>query len=259
MQAILCHGGAVAFARSVVSRRPISFSKFRVGRTVGFTPSPRALDVDEFVYEGGASKISVNYGSNNFIVIIEMTLDSNVGDFEVGNIMVFDDTGVPFAFGVRSTMVPKIRTRGLTLGSEMNIQMPVRILTTETPANVDVLVTRESSLPVVETENAVVLSPANMAEYPVYMVENFKASGRPALLYARTEDNTWWANPYFEDVSGPDFLTISGGYVGDKYQIPVGSVLYGFEFQDGRTINETLHGGTFGDGATPTLHGGLVF
>jgi hypothetical protein len=259
MQAILCLGGARAFARSIVTKRPITFGKFRVGRTVGFTPSAAATDVDEFVYEGNASKISVNYGSNNFIVVIEMTLDNNVGDFDVGNIMVFDSNGAPFAFGVRDTMVPKVRTRGTTLGSEMNIQLPIRLLTTETPANVDVLVTQESSLPVLATGEAIILTNANVSEYSVYLVENFKETGRPALLYADSERNMWWANSYFEDALGADFLTIFGGIVGDKYQIPVGRVLYGFEFGDGRVINEILNGGTFGDGADPILSGGLVF
>lgn len=254
MKTILTRNGARALSRSVVNGVAVSFLSFRIGSSFGFSPSVTASDVDKFVYEGDSSQIDVNFGVNprgngvnSTIFNVELTLDHTIGDFEIGNVMLFDQSGRGFAFGVRESAIPKFRSRRENLGSEIIIQFPIRILTEETPANVTTTVTRESSVPTVSSEQGLINTDSRLAEFPVYVVENFLGRGTPALLYASSQENIWWANPFFGNLNNLDFDTISGGRVGDGYQNPQGLIIFGGSFGDSRSNVTVLGGGSFSD------------
>lgn len=259
MKSILTHGGARALARSIVQQRPISFSKFRIGSSVGFTPSPRVEDVDKFVYEGSKSQINVTFGVNENIANVELALDHTVGNFDIGNVLLYDQNDTPFVYGVRESVIPKIRSTQFSLGSEISIQMPVRILTDETPAVVSTLVQKESSLPVVADETGLVALNSTQSEFPAYIVENFRESGRPAILYASSTQDKWWANPFFEDLNNPDYASISGGRIGDAYSIPIGFTLFGGSYLDQREVINIRSGGSFDDEEARIVSGGQTF
>lgn len=259
IQTILTKQGAIAFTRAMVLGKPVVIKKFRIGSLAGFTPKPIDTDVADFVYEGSQSQIKMKFGSSTAIAIVELTLDHSVGDFDIGNIMLYDDRDQPFAFGVRGSSVPKVRSQRSVLGTEMNIQFPLRILTDETPANVSVSVVDQKSLPVVATEEAVTSSLASQAEFPVYLCENFKGTNRPAILYADPARDMWWANPFFIDLASGLYGVISGGNVGDLYQAPAGKVLYGGEFKDSRLVQLTRDGGSFSETRTVESSGGSNF
>lgn len=259
MKSILTNLGSRAFAQSIVLQRPISFSKFRIGSTIRFTPSPSATDVDRFVYEGPAQQISVSFGGNDGIVNIEILLDNTIGNFDVGNVMVFDQNENPFCFGVRDAIIPKFRASADNLGTELSLQLPVRILTDEFPATVYTNVQKESSVPVSPTEESLVLINSTLAEFPTYLIENFKGTGIPAILHAGTTENRWFANPFFHDVASPDFNVISGGRVGDRYTRPLGEVNFGGSFGDRRNIVGQISGGNFEDNRNINIVGDRVF
>ena len=137
--------------------------------------------------------------------------------------------------------------------------MPIRVLTDEHPATVTTRIQKESSVPVVPTEQGLVNMSSLISEYPTYVSENFRNTGVPAILHASSETDRWFANPFFLDVNAPDFNVISGGRAGDRYTRPVGAVSFGGSFSDRRTIIRTRGGGSFGDRRPVTPIGGGVF
>jgi len=259
IKTILTQQGAIAFTRALVLGKPISIPKFRIGSLAGFSPKPNDTDVADFVYEGNASQIKLKFGSWTAVAVIELTLDHSVGDFDIGNIMLYDNRDQPFAFGVRSTSVPKVRSQRSVLGTEMNIQFPLRILTDETPASVSVSVIDQKTLPVVAVETAVTGTLPSVAEFPVYLCENFKGTNRPAILYADAANDMWWANPFFIDMASGAYGVISGGVVGDLYTSPAGKVLYGGEYSDKRVVSLERDGGSFNQTRSVEPSGGKNF
>jgi len=258
-EAILLTEGTKAIMAMIVNQVPLRFTKFRIGSTVSYTPRITDTDVRGYVYEGGADAMRWFLGENPEILVIELTLNSSIGDFNVGNIMAFDQNGKPFAAGVRTTPLPKIKTTTTQQGSELILQFAVRILSNEKASSLQVLVENSAAHPVVDTEDGLVGSPPGDAEFPLYVVQNFNGLNTPALLYADADNDTWWVNNMFQAYHEGYFTTLSGGRVGDKYSRPAGKLYFGGYFNKLDTSGGTLNGGTFGDNASSVSIGGGNF
>lgn len=249
-----------ALALSVVDQIPVGFSKFRIGKTVKFTPNFRASDVDGFVYEGRGDAIRTYMAKEGTAFIIEISLDHSIGNFDIGNVMVFDNqpTPKPFVYAVRDSAIPKVRTVENSIGTETKIQIAVPFLASDQPANVTVELIDFGTVPTVSTEAALTATQANQSPFPLYVVENFNETNMPALLYANAVTNQWFINPYFQDLANPARNVVSGGRAGDNYKVPVGKIAFGGEFGDNRIPN-VLGSENFNPNDVVIINGGGTF
>lgn len=257
--AILLTEGTRAIVAMIVNQIPLKFAKFRVGSTVGFSPRITDTDVRGYVYEGGRDSISFYVGDNKEILIVEVTMNSSVGDFNIGNIMIFDSNGKPFAYGVRDTPIPKIKTTQTQQGSEIVVQMAVRFLSNEQSSAVQVFVENESAIPVVDTETGLIAVDPSEAEFPVYIVANYNNLNVPALMYADADNDQWWVNIGFQPYQEGYFTQLSGGRVGDKYSRPAGKTYFGGYFSPLNSTGKKYSGGVFGDNSNFVSVGGGNF
>jgi len=249
--AILLSEGTKAMVASIVSNQAVSFSKFRIGSSVNYTPDINAVDVENYVYEGDRRSMRWYLADNPEILVIELTIKSSAGDFDVGNVMVFDNNNMPFCYGVRLTPIPKLRTTSTQVGSELIITMAVRILSNTRSSAVTVYLEEKAVIPVVATAEELLATEPDDAGFPVYVAENFKETNIPALVYADESQDEWWVNRFFMPYRFGRFNVISGGYVGDTYSRPFGALRNGGEFGEVKPDEEMIiDGGTFGDEAT---------
>jgi hypothetical protein len=198
----------------------ININGFQIGQDI-ITPDPTLTAVSTAVYIGSSSQIQYEILNNNTVVYV-ITLDETVGDFTIGNIGLFTNTGTMFAISALPIAEPKLSTSSLGLGTRRIFNI---IITLSQLATISEFVIEESqtgNLP--EVANETLLPNANTSVYDTYLCDvlNFTGRGFPGL--ASRFNGQWWFvqlgddaldMPYTEKEANARFGPLGGFYATD--------------------------------------------
>lgn len=231
----------------------IKITKVKVGSNL-ITPTSSMTDVSGLVWEGGVESIRYQV-ANDSTVIFKVTLDQNVGDFDIGNIGLYLDTGELFCItGLPAVSFKQKANLPDVAGNRRIFNIPIVLSGIATILDLSILIADEANIPSVNTE--LDLPDPLVAPFSVYEVLNHTQFGVPVL--ALRVDSNWWYIP--SQLSGgqgiqlspEDFDVIDPPQVGDAVRYNISTHL--FEKADGDD-NENGYMGIRGDNSSIILDG----
>jgi hypothetical protein len=179
------------------------------------------VDVDGFVYEGTESDISYAVNDNNSATFT-ITLDDNVGNFDVGQISLTIAGGVIFCKTVFPRKSPKYKSNlPSSAGNRLVFDIILEISDIQGCIDLTILQANYARIPEVNTEN--LLPSPDSATYNLYKVINHTLTGKPTLATPR--NGKWFYRDFSNDASvDRNILTIDPS-----------------KFQDGVTLNSIVY------------------
>lgn len=242
----------LAFLRAaLLSEAAITIASHHIGDSYGFFPDPNASEASgTVVYVGNASQTSNAFDSDGNVVF-SISLDETVGDFTIGNIMVFaaytntvDASLVPLWQTSLPTTFEKLRTAGADAGNTVVIRTTVNIEDGSAITSVNVYATNElyGIIPSVATEAN--LPTPGPSVNPQFVVQELGNTGAPGLAAIKTSTNQWYANGFFQRLDDHRLGWAFGGLFGDAYRIKSVSTIFGgfFETASGK-FTSVIDGG----------------
>lgn len=241
--AILLNAGLAEIVSDIAGSSNVKLNRYRIGRASGVlvptdpnVPNVYPLsdydrtDVVDFEYEGniglpGQGYIAATKISDNEVRFV-LVLNETVGDFEIGNVMLYDDSGSGFIFGSLPTgiTVQKYKTVGTNPGNRVVINLTVAATNLAQINTLNILASCCECIPSVPTQ--VDLPLPGSTPYDVYIVQNHTEIMRPFIAFRHFETNTWHGLPFSQSVESLDFGVMDGGTVGDIYQ--KGAIVYNY-------------------------------
>ena len=168
----------------------ITITGVKIGSNL-ITASSDMTDVSGKVWEGGTDYIRYQV-LNDSTVLFKITLTEDIGDFNIGNIGLYLDSGDLFAIVALPAVSEKIKNNPPdVVGNRRIFNIPIVLSGIATITNLSVLIADEASIPVVANETY--LPEPLVAPYSVYSVLQHTGFGAPVL--AIRVDSNWWFVP----------------------------------------------------------------
>jgi hypothetical protein len=199
----------------------IILNSFQVGEDIGFTPNlsmgaPEPLAI----YTGGADKMAAWYVSPYFLAI-RIFLPHAVGPFDVGNIMIFDDTGTPIVGGIARTVYKKyITISDMRAGNHLVLTLGLRSASQRDLSSSILLDNVGDALATISSvETELLLKPAPSSRIGIANIDAHTNDGKPVAAYkipSATGPDIWMGMALY-DIAEVASNTVSGGTMGDGY------------------------------------------
>jgi Collagen triple helix repeat (20 copies)/Phage tail-collar fibre protein len=195
VEAVITTAGITAAINAGVDGPQITVTGFRIG-SQSFADGAQALvtdtDVDGFVFQGTTSQISYTVVDQD-TVMWTISLDSTIGNFEIGQIGLLLSDNVLWAKAVYPAESPKYMSDPPnTVGNFKFYKILMRLANVANLINLTILTSDDANLPEVPTE--LVLPPALSSPFDCYMVDNHTHIGVPTTAL-RFNDN-WYHSPH---------------------------------------------------------------
>lgn len=204
-QTLISQVGLSAAARAGLYGPQISITKVKIGKDL-ITPTTAMTDVSGVVWEGDTSFIKYQV-LNESSVLFKITLDENVGDFDVGNIGLFLESGELFAIVALPSVSKKIKNNlPDVVGNRRIYNIPIVLSGIANIVNLSILVADEASIPVVANET--LLPDPLIAPYSAYSVLMHSKFGTPVIAL-RVDSNWWFIPAQLSEGSGYQFAASS--------------------------------------------------
>lgn len=191
---VITKAGRQAAIAAGVTGPKIEITGFRIGSksaTEGAVPNTSDTDVEDFVYESDASRISYSLMPDSETCQFLVTLDENVGDFDVGQIALMIGPTM-FSKSILYKKSPKWKTTlPLRVGNTRTYSIELTLSDVENCINLTLLKSTYTSLPEVPTEAS--LPVASSSIYNTYLVRNHTFLGIPTIASRQGDD--WWHTP----------------------------------------------------------------
>lgn len=171
-----------------------------------YGPSPDYTDAVDFVYEGDSDSLVLRQVSENE-VRLRIKMPTDVGDFDIGNIVYFTDDNIPFAMASLTRKVPKIAKRTRQTGNEFTLDSTILISNVMEILNINVVHTEELDPPYVA--NLDHLPEAIASPNSLYLVVNDYRVDRPTL--AMLAGGEWWTIPFISPLSNAVYGDVIDG------------------------------------------------
>jgi hypothetical protein len=195
----------------------------------------------------GTGSIRYHLRSEDEIQFI-LTLDQSVGNFYVGNIMLFDDTDTPF-MAASLDLPAKKEALSLPATTGNSLRYVINLKYTAAGKLVDVTITPpdNASLPLVATEAA--LPPVGAAPYDAYQIERLTKSGLPTVAL-RDPERGWYGVQGVRNIDDPGFDRVLDGGVSSRS--PYIETLGGGSYRDASVARTGANFGTYASVAGQT-------
>lgn len=156
----------------------VDITYFKIGSSL-ITPNPNMTDLPDVVYTGDSQQIAYQVVDTN-VVKFRITLDETVGDFNIGSFGLYTADDHLYCVATSTAVFPKIHTiPGTQIGNRRYLDVYIVMTAVSEILNLSIIQADEAALPTVATET--LLPPADLSEYPVYLVSLHTQYGRPAL------------------------------------------------------------------------------
>lgn len=168
----------------------ITITGVKIGSNL-ITATSDMTDVSGKVWEGGTDYIRYQV-LNDSTVLFKVTLSEDIGDFNIGNIGLYLDSGDLFAIVALPAISEKVKNNPPdVVGNRRIFNIPIVLSGIATITNLSVLIADEASIPVVANETY--LPDPLVAPYSAYSVLQHTSFGSPVL--ALRADSNWWFIP----------------------------------------------------------------
>lgn len=213
---VITKTGLAAAARAGMYGPEIRITGVKIGNNL-ITPNSSMTDVSGLVWSGGPESILYQV-ANESTVIFKITLDQTVGDFDIGNIGLYLESGELFCItGLPAKSFKQKQALPEAAGNRRVFNIPIVLSGIATITDLSILIADEANVPTVNTE--LQLPDPLTAPYSVYEVLNHTQFGVPVL--ALRVDSNWWFVPsqlaggQGYQFSSEDFDLIDPPLVGD--------------------------------------------
>lgn len=171
----------------------IKLTTYAIGDGAGIEPTGNETNVYGNIVKSGniADDMTVLRAGDNLLVY-KMTMGTDIGDFNVGNIGLFDENGNLFALLVYNQVRPKVAANPpQEPGNILRVQMGLVFANIASAVDVSFIDSATADLPTVATE--LELPSASVAPHNLYIVQNSSTVGGPAFAY--TDGTSWTFTP----------------------------------------------------------------
>ncbi len=173
------------------TKKPLVATKYKLGDAVGYVPELDQVDIKgEKLYEGqiaATEKISAN------VTKYRIGLDYGVGDFEIGELALFDKNDMCIAIGVESNPISK-RKNGLSKGNTLVLDAYLSMVGTNYAMWLDKLSSSNAySVPIIESVDR--LEPVANAVPNFYIIKAPDREQSTILAYT-SQSGLWEFNEY---------------------------------------------------------------
>lgn len=199
----------------------ITIGSFRIGEDIGFTPNPSYGIPEPFSVYTGSSADMRGWYVTPYYLAIQCVLPHNVGDFDVGNVVIYDTAGVPIVGGVGRAVQRKYASvSGSKVGNHLVLTLGLRSATKRNIASALLLSglgANYAATESVDTEQGV--TEATLSRISLLNIDTHSSEGRPVVAFKvpQTVGADLWMGVAMYDKTDAAALRISGGSVGDGY------------------------------------------
>lgn len=175
---VITDGGISAAIDAGSGGPEVKVSYFKIGSTV-ITPNRSMTNVTNLVYTGDASQIQYLKLDDSTIVYV-ITLEEDVGDFNIGNIGIFLEDDTMFSITTLVSPVPKWANDPPDIvGNRKKFNIMIHLDGIGDISDFTLLVLEESAIPTVSNQS--LLPAVDSAPYPLYLIWNHTKYGTPTL------------------------------------------------------------------------------
>lgn len=165
-------------------------TKFELGSDVNYQPSLTQTTVHNLVFSDTDPLAPGNFILNTLRISdtkvqIDFLVNNNIGDFQIGEIILKFSDGTPFLIGVLDNAFSKLKDPG---GNAFQVSMSINLINSDV-VEITSEVTVFNSLNVVNTEEDLPLLTAYSTN--VFIVNNYNSTGAWAVAYKDLIDLEW--------------------------------------------------------------------
>ena len=195
----------------------VRISSFKIGDEANGVLDEKDTAINgNLVYEGGSGEITVSVVSKDTIQF-HITLEPGVGEFNIGNIVLFTSEGVAYSKTVlpRQIYKHKYSPPEYILGSRISFVIAITRANIEEKISPQITTIDNANVPSVADHT--LLDEVNSVIYNVYNVQNHLQTGTPVLASSRSSDSSWFASPLMKYINDGFFNNFDGGTDGDRH------------------------------------------
>lgn len=215
---ILLDEGVNALVNAQANNVAVEIDSVVIGNDASSSIDPSDTSINgNQVFSGGASLIGVSTTGTDTIRFL-ITLDEGIGDFDVGNIVLFTSNNEAFMKMSLDTQVQKTASNlPSKIGNRLTFNAALVYNNVTSLVNVSILTQTDASLP--DVQDVVSLPNAGVATYNAYLLQNHEHLGVPTLALKRNTDNTWFGIPIMDYLKSADFGILDGGVDADEHLV----------------------------------------
>ena len=158
--------GIAAALQAGLGGPEIRVNKVKIGSSV-IQPNSSMTDVVDPVWEGNVDYIRYQVQDQRTFTFV-VSLDEEIGDFDIGNIGLFLDDGTMFCITTMVGKERKIANNPPQVGNRITLAVPIVLTGISGLIDLTIMVPDENSIPFLQTEAG--LPPANTAAFSVYEI-----------------------------------------------------------------------------------------
>jgi hypothetical protein len=221
-QSKILNEGNVLLTQSLTQQKKLKIKQYQIGDSSGFVPNGNEENqIGSLVYFGNENTIITSTLSNEEIRYT-ITLDEGIGNFTVGNIVIYGDLDdsndlKPFAIVSLNVGQQKIATIGNTQGNRIIIVFILKLSNNSGTVSVTIPNVQNSNLPNYETEKN--LPDAADSAFRSLTITSHSKLLKPSFGIKKESNNTWLGTPFMDRVDNPRFGWLWGGVCGDGRQL----------------------------------------
>lgn len=158
--------GIAAALQAGLGGPEIRVNKVKIGSAI-IQPNSSMTDVVDPVWEGNVDYIRYQVQDQRTFTFV-VSLDEEIGDFDIGNIGLFLDDGTMFSITTMVGKERKIANNPPQVGNRITLAVPIVLTGISGLIDLTIMVPDENSIPFLQTEAG--LPPANTAPFSVYEI-----------------------------------------------------------------------------------------
>lgn len=171
---------------------PLNIVKYVLGSDYGYTPTQDATGIKgEEVYTSSPTEIEV---INANVYKYQIGLDYNVGNFNFGEVALYDDKDNCVAVGVSEDIISKLKTSGSSGGNSVILGVYMSMAAKNYAMWIDALASdNQYSVPILESvDNLSTTADA----YPNFYIVRGASSQQSSILAYTSKDGLWYFDAY---------------------------------------------------------------
>jgi hypothetical protein len=186
----ILNSGLSKIADLLANLETLPVTKFELGSDVNYEPALDQIAVHNLVFSDTNPLASGNFILNTLRISdtkvqIDFLVNNNIGDFQIGEIILKFSDGTPFLIGVLDNVFSKLKDPG---GNAFQVSISVNLVNSDV-VEITSDLTIFNSLNVVDTEDDLPLLTAYSTN--MFIVNNYNSTGAWALAYKNLIDTEW--------------------------------------------------------------------
>jgi hypothetical protein len=210
-------------------------NSFRIGSSAGLTPNSDATQVSgSMVYQGTPDQITY-YKVSPSEIVLKLILDHDVGDFNIGNVLIFLDPAttngppIPFLWAVLPSASPKNDSNFAAYVVGNRVVILIALWFPYIQNILDMAQHKEEYAQFKEYGDENLVPSVDIEEYDQVSISSHSQYNSMSVLVKDNKYSKWWGLAFTQFVDDPGLNRLEGGIIGQEY----GS-FSGIKYYDGK-------------------------